>query len=245
MIGIFDSGLGGLTVVKQLKKHFPQTSFYYLGDTQRVPYGTRSVKTIRQFAKENTLFLVGKKVDLIIVACNTVSAVGLDVVRKNSNVPVIGVIEPALRKARKLSKNNKIGLIGTRATVNSKAYKGITKRNHATLLIPLIEEGYLKKSNLKPFFEMYLKRFKGSVDTLILGCTHYPIIKTSIQKYLGKNVKLVDPAQEVVKEVSKFLKKDKKQKEKYYLTDLNERFLKIAKDFLGYSIGNKTEKVNL
>ncbi|MDP3918104.1 MAG: glutamate racemase [Candidatus Woesebacteria bacterium] len=123
VIGIFDSGLGGLTVVKEVKKLLSNSSIVYLGDTARVPYGTRSPETIRKFAKEDVNFLMNKKVDLIVVACNTVSSLALDIVKKHSNVPVFGVVEPAIKKALELTNNNKIGLIGTRATVNSNAYK--------------------------------------------------------------------------------------------------------------------------
>lgn len=245
MVGIFDSGLGGLTVVKEFKRKIPNASFIYLGDTARVPYGTRSAETIRKFAEEDTQFLVDKNVDLILVACNTVSSLAIDVVKKQSNVPVYSVIEPAIRKALDITKNNKIGLVGTRATVNSDAYKEITLRSHASMLVPLIEEGFISGPELDLFIARYLAGFIAKVDTLILGCTHYSIIKDKISKYLGDSIKLVDPAVELVNEISSKIIDGAKSTEKYYLTDVNERFLETAEMFLGEDISNKTEKVSL
>jgi len=245
MVGIFDSGLGGLTVVKELKKKIPSVSFVYLGDTARVPYGTRSPETIRKFAEEDTQFLIDKNVDLIVVACNTVSSLALDIVKKHSNVPVYAVIEPAIKKALETTKNNKIGLVGTRATVNSEAYKEVTLRSHASMLVPLIEEGFISGPELDLFIARYLAGFIAKVDTLILGCTHYSIIKDEINKYLGDSIKLVDPAEELIEEIIDKIKNDDNPTEKYYLTDVNSRFLETAQMFLGEDISNKTEKVSI
>ncbi len=250
IIGIFDSGLGGLTVVKEIKKLLPHSSIVYLGDTARVPYGTRSPETIRKFAKEDVEFLNNQKVGLIIVACNTVSSIALDVVKKNSKVPVFGVIEPAIEKALKTSKNNKIGLVGTRATVNSNAYKKIILKKHASMLVPLIEEGFIKGPEIELFIAKYFNEFINNVDTLILGCTHYPLIKNEIQKFIGSSIILIDPAEEIAKVVYKYIQKKsiyskKPRSDFYYLTDVNERFMDTAKMFLGYDISNKTEKVSL
>lgn len=244
MVGIFDSGIGGLTVVKEFKLKYPNTSFIYLGDTARVPYGTRSPEIIKKFAEEDTKFLVSKKVELIVVACNTVSSLALGVVKKTSRVPVFGVIDPAVKKALMVTKNNKIGLVGTRATVNSKAYSEAIIKRHASMLVPLIEEGFIKGEEIDLFINKYFKDFKDQVDTLILGCTHYPIIKKEIGKYLGNSIKLIDPAVEVVDEISNLVKKTKHPKENYYLTDINQRFLETARMFLGEDISNKTEKIS-
>lgn len=244
-LGIFDSGLGGLTVVKEIRKLLPNIDIIYLGDTARVPYGTRSPETIRKFAEEDTKFLVGKKVDLIVVACNTVSSLALDIVNKYSNVPVLGVIEPAIKKAKKITKNNKIGLVGTRATINSNAYKEVQIRRHASMLVPLIEEGFIKGPEIEIFIQKYFKEFKNNVDTLILGCTHYPIVKKEINKFLGKNVYLVDPAEEVSTEVLGSAINLGNGTTKYYLTDVNERFLETAKMFLGQDISKFTTKAKL
>ncbi|MEK7100258.1 MAG: glutamate racemase [Patescibacteria group bacterium] len=245
IVGIFDSGLGGLTVVKEFKRKIPNASFIYLGDTARVPYGTRSAETIRKFAEEDTQFLVDKNVDLILVACNTVSSLAIDVVKKQSSVPVYSVIEPAIRKALDITKNNKIGLVGTRATVNSDAYKEVILRSHASMLVPLIEEGFISGPELDLFIARYLAGFIAKVDTLILGCTHYSIIKDQISNYLGGSIDLVDPAVELVNEISSKIIVDDKSIEKYYLTDVNKRFLETAQMFLGEDISNKTEKVSL
>lgn len=245
MVGIFDSGIGGLTVVKEFKLKYPNTSFIYLGDTARVPYGTRSPETVKKFAEEDTRFLVNRKVDLIVVACNTVSSLALDVVKKFSKVPVFGVIEPAMKKAVQISKNKKIGLAGTRATVNSNAYNSVTMRRHASMLVPLIEEGFIKGKEIDLFIERYFNEFVDQVDTLILGCTHYPIIKSAINKYLGNSIKLIDPAVEVVNEISGFITETKHPIQTYYLTDVNQRFLETAKMFLGYDISDKIIKVEI
>ncbi len=244
MIGIFDSGLGGLTVVKELKKKIPNASFMYLGDTARVPYGTRSPETVKKFAEEDTQFLLDQNVDLIIVACNTVSSIALDIVKKHSSVPVYGVIEPAMKKATLISKNS-IGLVGTRATINSNAYDMVSLRRHATMLVPLIEEGFIEGPEIDLFISKYLEDFVDKVDTLILGCTHYPIIKTKISKFLGDKINLVDPAEELIEEIKAKIKIDNVFTEKYYLTDVNLRFIETAKMFLGYDISDKIKKVEI
>lgn len=251
IIGVFDSGLGGLTVVKEIKKLLPNVSLIYLGDTARVPYGTRSKETIKKFAIEDTLFLLSKKVSCIVVACNTVSSLALSIVKKNSNVPVFGVIDPAIKKALKVTKNGKIGIVGTRATVNSNAYKETSVRAHASMLVPLIEEGFIKGSEINLFIKEYFKVFKGKIDTLILGCTHYPLIKKGIRNYLGENIKLIDPAEEIAKVIYEYVIKSKRMinnnesNDIYFLTDVNERFVKTSKLFLGQDISKKIRKVEL
>lgn len=242
-LGIFDSGLGGLTVVKEIKKRLPFVEIIYLGDTARVPYGTRSPETIKKFAEEDTKFLIDKEVDLIVVACNTVSSLALDIVKKHSSVPVFGVIEPAIKKALKVTKNNKIGLIGTRATVGSNAYKNIYMKRHASMFVPLIEEGFIKGKEINQFIEIYLKDFKNKIDTLILGCTHYPIIKSEIKKYLKNKINLVDPAEEIALKIAKKINAKSESDDKFYLTDVNDRFLQTAKMFLGKDISKSTKKV--
>lgn len=251
LIGVFDSGLGGLTVVKELKKILSNVGIVYLGDTARVPYGTRSKETIKKFAKEDTLFLLSKKVSVIVVACNTVSSIAIDEVKKYSNVQVFEVISPAIKKALKITKNNKIGVVGTRATINSNAYKIALVKAHASMIVPLVEEGFIKGVEIDLFIDKYFKVFKGKVDTLILGCTHYPLIKNEIKKYLGHKINLVDTAEEVSKEVCNYALKmngrivNSKKRDIYYLTDVNDRFIKTAKLFLGKDIANKIEKVEL
>lgn len=246
VVGIFDSGLGGLTVVKEIRKLLPSVDIIYLGDTARVPYGTRSPQTIRKFAEEDTKFLLNQKVDLIIVACNTVSSLALDVVRKHSSVSVFGVIDSAYKKAFGVTKSGRVGLVGTRATINSNAYKDVKLRKHASLLVPLIEEGFIKGPEIKLFIKKYFSDFRNNIDTLILGCTHYPLIKNIISEFLGSKVILVDPAEEIALEIKSYLKKPVGTSvEKYYLTDVNDRFLQTAKMFLGNDISDKVKKADL
>ena len=246
MIGIFDSGLGGLTVVKEVRRLLPSVDIIYLGDTARVPYGTRSPQTIRKFAEEDTKFLLHQQVDLIIVACNTVSSLALDVVRKYSSIPVFGVIDSAYKKAFKVTKSGRVGLVGTRATINSSAYKDVKLRRHASLLVPLIEEGFIKGPEIELFIKKYFLDFRRNVDTLILGCTHYPLIKGKISEFLGSTVVLVDPAEEIAHEIKKYLKNTGGTSvEEYYLTDVNKQFLQTAKMFLGKDISDKVNKTNL
>lgn len=245
MIGIFDSGLGGLTVVKELKKKISNASFVYLGDTSRVPYGTRSPETIRKFAEEDTKFLIDQNVTMILVACNTVSSLALDIVKKHSSVPVFGVIEPAMKRAKEVSKTGKIGLIGTRATIGSTAYKYVTKKAHASMFVPLIEEGFISGSEINLFVKKYLKDFIDQIDTLILGCTHYPIIKEEIKKFVGEKITLIDPAEELVEVIKDKIEVNNDPTEKYYLTDVNPRFLETAKMFLSADISDKVEKIEI
>src|SRR5258706_1073719 len=250
-IGIFDSGLGGLTVVKQIISILPHENIIYLGDTARVPYGPRSPEIIKRFSEENTKFLIGKNVKCIIIACNTSSAVAAGhLKRKFHNIPIFEVIKPAITEAKK-SVGSKIGVIGTRATIASGAYK-VNFSVACPLLVPFIEEGDVKGKALQIILKDYLKPLKGKIDTLILGCTHYPIIEHLIQKEIGKKVKLINPEKMVAFEVQGFLQKNNilnSQKEKgkiqFFVTDLTERVSKVAEMFLGQKISGVIQKVNL
>jgi glutamate racemase len=260
-IGVFDSGLGGLTVVKQLIRVLPHEDIIYLGDTARVPYGPRGPDTIKRFSEENTRFLLSRNVKLIVIACNTSSAVAADFLkRKFHKTPIFEVIGPASKEAGKSGK--RIGVIGTRATIGSRAYeKNIRKSSPKAkvftkacpLLVPFIEEGEDENSALKLIVKDYLRDMKSSqVDTLIMGCTHYPIIQDVIEKEIGKNVKIIDPGIFVAEEVSKYLTKNKiqngqniKSKNEFYVTDLTERFAKVAEMFLGEKIKGRISKVSL
>lgn len=251
-IGIFDSGLGGLTVVKEIVKTLANEDFVYLGDTARVPYGTRSKEIIIKFSREDADFLLGKKVKCIIIACNTASSMAGEILKRNLKVPVFDVIGPALIEAKKVSKKGRIGTIGTRATIGSGAYKG-TIGVACPLLVPFIEEGELKGEALRFIVRNYLKAFKGKrIDTLILGCTHYPIIGGLIQKEIGLRVNLVNPGKTVSAEVKKYLTehkmlsgKKKEGKRQYFVTDLTDRFKNVAEMFLGHSIKGDLAKVNI
>jgi len=205
-IGVFDSGIGGLTVVKEIMKQLPNETLYYLGDTARAPYGSKTKETIIRFSREIVTFLLKKDVKIIVVACNTSSALALRELRKEFKINIIGVIEAGARAAMDATRNNRIGIIGTKATINSKAYEKIIKKynkkikifSYATpLLVPLVEEGWLFEKETEEILRRYLGFFKGKhIDTLLLGCTHYPLIKPLIKKILPK-VNIIDSAIEI------------------------------------------------
>lgn len=216
-IGVFDSGIGGLTVLQKIIERLPKENTVYLGDTARAPYGPKSVETVLRYSFENTEFLVQKGVKAVVVACNTSTAIALTRLRDSLSIPVIGVIEPGVRRAIKSTKNNKVGVIGTEATIQSGAYTRALKEADAAvevysracpLFVPLVEEGWTDNDVVETTVNAYLGSLKQSgIDTLILGCTHYPLLKKVIRKFMGSNVRLVDSAEETAKEVESALKK--------------------------------------
>jgi len=203
-IGIFDSGVGGLTVLKELAKVLPKEDIIYFGDTARVPYGTKSHDTIVRFSIENVLFLLRFNVKLIIIACNTSSSVALAALKRNFKVPIVGVIEPGADEAVGISRNGRIGIIGTSTTVRSLSYnKYILKKNRLAkifsvscpLFVPFVEEGWIDKRVTSDVIREYLAPLKRkSIDTLVLGCTHYPLLKERIKKFMGSRLSIVDSA---------------------------------------------------
>lgn len=253
-IGIFDSGIGGLTVVKAVMQTLPDEQIVYFGDTARVPYGNKSTLTIKKFSYQIAQFLVSHDVKFIIVACNTVSATSLDWLTSHYLLPIIGVIEPAVNDALKATKNNRIGVIGTRATIASNAYPhSILKKNPKAkvfskpcpLLVPLAEEGWLDSKATDIILEEYLEELKRKkIDTLILGCTHYPLLKDKIQQVMGGKVILIDSAVSVAKQVKHMLHKSKsvaekkliQHRNKFYFSDIPRSFAELTKRFLGKSI---------
>lgn len=252
-IGVFDSGLGGLTVVKELMKQLPNEDIVYFGDTARVPYGTKSKESIIRFSKENTSILLQHKVKMIVVACNTSSSLALAILKKSFPLPIIGVIYPGARKAVEVTRNKRIGIIATPATIHSQAYtKSIKKLNRSIqvvdqacpLLVPLVEEGWFERKETEDIGREYLKKIAHfRVDTLILGCTHYPLLKPVIQKIVGRKVVLIDSAQELAFEVKELLEniglaQDKKRKPKYsfLVSDQPKHFRRLARRFLGRHI---------
>jgi glutamate racemase len=204
-IGIFDSGIGGLTVVRQIQRALPHEDLVYLGDTARVPYGTKSPATVVRFACEDTAFLLQQGVKAIVVACNTASAWALPTLEEKFDVPVFGVIIPGAEAALQRTRNHRIGVIGTKATIRSLAYdKAILARDPAAkifsrpcpLLVPLVEEGWTRHPVTTAVLEEYLRPLcTKRIDTLVLGCTHYPLLKQAIQEVVGRAVKLVDSAE--------------------------------------------------
>jgi glutamate racemase len=249
-IGIFDSGIGGLTVLKELAAVLPLENTIYLGDTARVPYGIRSAETVTRYSFENTQFLLSQEIKMLVVACNTASAISLDAVKKEFPLPVIGVLEPGARAAAAATRTGKIGIIGTEATIGSGAYeKAIRKLDPhiqvfskaCPLFVPLAEEGWTENDVAVLVAERYLASFRTSgIDALVLGCTHYPLLKQVIGKAVGPGITLIDSATETAKEVASVLDKLKWQRpgggaamRKYFVTDTPTRFENLGKLFLG------------
>ncbi|MBE0425122.1 MAG: glutamate racemase [Nitrospirae bacterium] len=252
-IGVFDSGIGGLTVLKEIINELPYENTVYLGDTARVPYGIRSPETVIRYSFENTTFLYSKDIKLLVVACNTASSVSLDFIRKNISVPVIGVIEPGVKAAVRKTKNNKIGVIGTEATVKSNSYTNAIKNMDASievyslscpLFVPLVEEGWTEGEIVTSVAKKYLGGLKDmGIDTLILGCTHYPLLKTVLTEVIGGDVRLIDSAIETSRKVKMLLENLGLNREnnfvprrEFFVTDSPERFLKVGENFLGEKI---------
>jgi glutamate racemase len=251
-IGVFDSGIGGLTVLHQIIETLPKENTVYLGDTARAPYGTKSVETVLRYSFENCRFLVDKGVKMIVVACNTSTAIALNRLKENLAMPVIGVIEPGVRRAIKSTKNKKVGVIGTEATIQSGAYTRALKEKDSKievysracpLFVPLVEEGWTDNAVVEMTVKAYLGSLKQSgIDTLILGCTHYPLLKKAIRKFMGSAVRLVDSAEETAKEVESLLKKATPGKKggkgvhSFFVTDAPDRFIKVGRRFLGEKV---------
>ena len=267
-IGIFDSGVGGLTVYRALHEHLPNERFVYLGDTARVPYGTKSLATVERYAVENAQFLAARGIKLLVVACNTASALALPAIRQALKIEVVGVIGPGARAAvgatsgeqrtRRPRTQRRIGVIATESTVQSGAY---TKAIHKTdskvivieracpLLVPLAEEGWANNEVARTIAETYLKDLQSRIDTLVLGCTHYPILRGTIQETIGGDVRLIDSGEAAAVEVKSLLKEKGLARstpgtgalerqlcddlDHFYVTDAAERFARVAERFLG------------
>ena len=250
-IGIFDSGIGGLTVARQIHRVLPSEDLVYLGDTARVPYGTKSPSTVVRFSCEDTQFLVQQNVKAVVVACNTASAWALPTLEKKFKVPIFGVILPGVRTALERTRNQRIGVIGTGATIRSKAYSnGLLARcdtakvfTHACpLLVPLVEEGWTNHRVTREILREYLAPLRRHrIDTLILGCTHYPLLKPAIRAMVGKGIALVDSAESCARYVKEQLEhlrllsttRRRGGTIQPFVTDEAERFAELAKRFLG------------
>ena len=260
-IGVFDSGIGGLTVVKRLASTLPNENIIYFGDTARVPYGSKSNSTVIEYSVQNTKFLLQKNIKALVVACNTASSIAIPDLKKIFDIPIIGMIEPGSTMALAKSKNNKIGVIGTRATIGNLAYsKEIKKMNDKVevfekpcpLFVPLAEEGWIKHKATYEIAEEYLKELREEeIDTLVLGCTHYPILTEIIQKVIGPKVSLIDSgvasSELIKKELEKFdLLSDSGTtgSQEYYVSDIPAKFKEVAELFLGRAI-DRVHKVDL
>lgn len=243
-IGVFDSGIGGLTVFSSIIKHFPMADLYYLGDTARVPYGNKSKETICRYSFECAEFLIRNfNIECLVVACNSASSMALEYLNTRLTIPVLGVVIPGARKAAYHTKNKKIGIIGTTATVNSNAYfiniKNINEtievyQNAAPLLVPLVEEGRV----VHPITDMAITEYilplsKKEIDTLVLGCTHYPVLKESIKK-IFPNIFLVDSSEAIIDDLKKFnLNAQENGTKKIFVTDLTDSFEKLKNMLVG------------
>jgi glutamate racemase len=256
-IGIFDSGLGGLTVAAALNRQLPDESLCYLGDTARVPYGNKSAHVVKSYTHHCARFLQNKDVKLIVVACNTASAYGLEHLRQTFNVPVVGVVHAGAELAIQTSSTKKIGVIGTRATVQSQRYAEILRELDQTsqckaiacpLLVPLAEEGMVDHPMTEALLREYLNDFSDyPMDTLILGCTHYPLFEKTITKLVGKDVQVINSAPAVAQSVMANLSErhlmcpDKSgQKHEFYVTDSAEEFARVGERFWGQPLENIT-----
>lgn len=261
-IGVFDSGLGGLTVVKEIKNILPNERIVYLGDTARVPYGTRSKETIIKFAIEDVNYLLKKNVKCIVIACNSVSSVATKTLKEKFNIPIFDVISPTCEYIAKSKNIKRVGIIGTPATIKSNAYEiSINKlnkqmkviQNPAALLVPLVEAGETKSIFTYQIVEKYLKPLiDTNVEMVVLGCTHYPVLLPIIKKILGENIEIIDPAKYVSSSLKSYLESENlladvkiQHYDFFAVTDLTDGFLKQLNIFFGKNVKAKLVKVSL
>lgn len=262
-IGVFDSGLGGLTAVKELEKALPRESIVYFGDTGRVPYGTRSRDTVREYARQDMAFLMRQNVKAVLAACGTVSSTAADI-GAALPVPYFDVVAPTARAAAKATKNGKIGVIATHASIQSGAYRrALLLENYkleiysqaCPLFVPLVENAFISPQDevTRLVAERYLCSIReAEVDTLILGCTHYPIIAPTIASVMGRGVTLIDSGREAARALAASLRDkgllcggDQPRKARYFVTDAPGSFSGVAELFLGHSVENGAEQINI
>lgn len=261
-IGVFDSGLGGLTVVKELTKALPDESIVYFGDTGRVPYGTKSKKTIVRYTKSDINFLRTFDLKLIIAACGTASSLALPEIKDDFDLPLVGVVEPTVKAAIKATKNKKIGVIATPGTIKSMEYEKLIKKfdesitvvNKACpMFVPLVENDYIEGEVPRIIAEDYLACMKAAeADTLILGCTHYPLLTKVISEVMGSGVTLINSGRETAKNVKEYLERtdslsqgNDEEKHRFYVSDEIEMFSKVGTKFLGWETGGSVEKIDI
>ncbi|MFH1098403.1 MAG: glutamate racemase [Candidatus Uhrbacteria bacterium] len=250
MIGVFDSGIGGLTVLRELIRELPECGFLYLGDTARTPYGTKSAETVRRYAREDVQFLLDRGARFLVVACNTVSAVAANELRVLfPHIPIIEVVTPAVEEACAATRNGRIGVIGTRATILSGVYEREVRRRLPTLeivgvacplLVPLVEEGWLDRDITRAIVHEYLAPIRSAdVDTLILGCTHFPLLETLISAAVGAGVTIINPALAAARATRNQLGRDpslavacRSATRQFLVTDRTPHFERIAAEWL-------------
>lgn len=262
-IGVFDSGVGGLTVAREIMRNLPKEDIVYFGDTARVPYGSKSKDNIIRYSRQIIHFLQTKGVKAIVIACNTASALALDTVKDEFDIPIIGVVEPGARAALAVTENKKIGVIGTEATVRSSMYEKIIQGINpevsvvgkaCPLFVPLVEEGFKKHQVTDEIIDYYLASLKQSdIDALILGCTHYPLLRSKIKEYVGEKITLVNPAYETAMDLKRILQEmDMENPDiegdhgsySFYVSDAADKFKQFANSILPYDI-ETTKQINI
>lgn len=262
-VGVFDSGVGGLTVVREISRQLPNENIVYFGDTARVPYGSKSQNTIIRFSEQIIRFLKTRQVKAIVIACNTASALALDAVRDEFDVPVMGVVIPGARAAVEATDNRKVGIVGTDATVQSGMYTKIIHQmdpevtvveKACPLFVPLVEEGFKDHVVTREIIEYYLESMKDSdIDTMILGCTHYPLLRSKIRAYLGDRIQIVNPAYETAMDLKKLLgeqgmendgETEEHSRYSFYVSDAADKFRMFANTVMPFDVPT-TNVVNI
>ena len=262
-VGVFDSGVGGLTVAREIMRQLPNENIVYFGDTARVPYGSKSKDNIIRYSRQIINFLKTKNVKAIVIACNTASALALDVVREEIDIPIIGVVEPGARAALEITQTKKIGVIGTEGTIRSAMYEKIIQERDpeagvigkaCPLFVPLVEEGFAKHKVTQEIIDYYLASFlETDIDSLILGCTHYPLLRSRIREYVGDRITLVNPAYETAMDLKKLLEDSNMENTgegqkhaaySFYVSDAADKFKQFANSILPYDI-ETTKQINI
>ncbi len=245
-IGVFDSGVGGLTVVREIMRQIPNERIVYFGDTARVPYGSKSKDTVTRYSRQIVRFLQSYQIKTIVVACNTASAYALDDIEKETDIPMIGVVKPGARTAAEVTKNGRIGVIGTEATIGSKLYNQYIKQLNTNvqiygkacpLFVPLVEEGLWQDPVTDEIATRYLTELIDiGIDTLILGCTHYPLIRSTLGRIMGEAVTLVNPAYETARELNDKRPALGENQYQFYVSDMADKFKNFANSIIKYGI---------
>lgn len=255
-IGVFDSGVGGLTVVREIMRQIPNERIVYFGDTARVPYGSKSKETVTRYSRQIIRFLKTQNVKAIVIACNTASAYALDEIEQEMDIPAIGVVKPGARVALDATRNGKIGVIGTEATINSQIYERYIKEHDTNaevigkacpLFVPLVEEGLLNDPVTDEIAMRYLSGLIDSgIDTLVLGCTHYPLIRETVGRVMGEGVTLVNPAYETARELRGMLEAERMLNEtkpelgtnryRFFVSDAADKFIRFANSIIKYGV---------
>lgn len=262
-IGVFDSGVGGLTVAREIMRNLPNEKIVYFGDTARVPYGSKSKETVLRYSRQIVRFLQTQEVKAIVIACNTASAMALEEIQDEISIPILGVVKPGAKVAAETTKNKRIGVIGTSATVGSHIYQNLIREydpeieviEKATpLLCPLVEEGWLKDEVTDMVLNRYLDELlKQDIDTLIMGCTHYPLLRSAMQRLVGERINLVNPAYETAICLKELLKergiansghKEEEFPYRFFVSDMAERFTDFASTILPFDV-KSTKKVHI